>query len=91
MSEANPLLTVQTRPSGEIQKAHDLLVGVLLGELPHGLGEEELTILNACAGVLCWTLRHDHNPTFEHTIKGLEKLAISLGYSFDQVPTDNKS
>lgn len=74
------------RDIGEIQKAHDILVAHLMGDLPNvELAEEELRAITAAADVLCWVLRHDHNDTFARNLEMLEKAAEDAGYSIVHV------
>jgi len=44
----------------EIQRAHDMMVAVMLDEVPHGLDAESLRVIAAQCAVLCWML--DENP-----------------------------
>lgn len=53
------------RPAIEIQHAHDLIIPVLLGEVPCPFkNPEAMQTLHGAADVLCWVLQHDHNQTF---------------------------
>lgn len=69
------------RSAAEIQRAHDILVAMLVGEVPRPQGKEE--VLVSTASVLCWVLKHDHNPTFETLIANLEKGLQELGYTLE--------
>ena len=55
----------------ELQRAHDLLVGLILKEapMPEWLTRDELVLQ---AAVLCWALKHDHNDTFERRMVAIE-------------------
>lgn len=67
-----------TRPPMEIQRAHDLLVGIILGETP--VTREE--IKKQCsppASVLCWVLQHDHNKAFGELLERIEQALSSMG------------
>lgn len=66
----------------EIQKAHDILVAVLLGEIDVGAtGNEHL---NIAATVLCWVLEHEHNHTFQDILKDIDDEARSRGYVLEK-------
>lgn len=61
------------RPAAEIQRAHDMLVSVLLDkEMSAKLSDTLSESLNFMAGVLCWVLGHGHNPAFGATLEVLE-------------------
>ena len=64
----------------EIQRAHDLLAGFRLGDVPHDLGPREMTTLTTALDVLCWVLEHEHNLAFIDNLVKLERLATSQGY-----------
>ena len=69
----------------EIQRAHDLLVGILLGDLgeppPGEIGES----MQLAAAVLCWVLRHDHNLSFERFLAKTEDETKKAGFDLRQV------
>lgn len=71
------------RTQAEIQRAHDLLVGVLLGEVPElePTQRRHKEVLSAAASVLCWILEHDHNVKFPRLLKDLEQAAKEYGYT----------
>ena len=64
----------------EIQRAHDLLVGVILKEIPMELPMEHLERLSLIAGAFCWVLRHDHQKTCAEILRAIEAEAARLGY-----------
>jgi len=72
------------RPASEIQRAHDLLAGIILKECDLGLPESHLQRLAAVGGVLCWVLRHDHNTDFAVLLASLEAATKIAGYTFDK-------
>jgi len=63
----------------EIQRAHDLLIPVLLGEIELPIDEADKRSLQAAVDVLCWVLRHDHNDAFATNLKRIERLARAQG------------
>jgi hypothetical protein len=65
----------------EIQRAHDLLIGIALGDAQVPLTLEMRLILHASADALCWALEHDHNPNFENVLQELEALAKHRGFA----------
>jgi hypothetical protein len=48
----------------EIQKAHDAIATIVLGEVDFGYPSGALQAAHHCLDVLCWILNHDHNPAF---------------------------
>ncbi len=74
------------RTEAEIQRAHDLLVGVILGEAGVGLVDRQHTTLSIAASVLCWALQHDHNIQFGTLLRELEQeIKDKTGYVFGEV------
>lgn len=69
---------VLTREPMEIQRAHDLLVGIVLGETPI-TDEETKTEAGGIAGVLCWVLKHEHNKTFGDLLEQIEGELHEMG------------
>ena len=59
------------RDSDTIQRAHDTLVGIALGdvEVP-GLDPEDPGFVGAL-DVLCWVLEHDHSTAFADNLRKL--------------------
>jgi hypothetical protein len=56
----------------EIQRAHDMLVGIILGEAPVKFSPATIEVLVGCTDVLCWVLDHDHNQSFKAALLKLE-------------------
>jgi len=65
----------------EIQRAHDLLTGIILGEAPNPFEENPQAIetLQEWASVLCWVLGHDHNLHFPQNLEQIEKELRARG------------
>lgn len=65
----------------EIQRAHDLLVGIVLdSELFDQLvNADDHQGLICSLDVLCWVLGHDHNTSFAQNIRKLELRLEALG------------
>lgn len=72
------------RTEDEIQRAHDQLVGILLGEVKLGLPSDLIGSISTAASVLCWILQHEHNQTFGKSLANLESLAKSAGYTLER-------
>jgi hypothetical protein len=71
------------RTEAEIQRAHDLLVGIVMGDAAELLVDKrDHKVLIATASVLCWALQHDHNIDFGTMIADLERLAKERGFVF---------
>jgi hypothetical protein len=74
------------RSADEIQFAHDVLVGIILGEAElRGATKEDLKNITNAAAVLCWVLRHDHNTSFGENLK---RILDALPGEFVK-PSDN--
>lgn len=67
------------RSQDELQRAHDLLVGILLGEIPIVVDERERPLMTAATDVLCWALRHEHNRNFEFNLQEFERALRECG------------
>jgi hypothetical protein len=69
----------------EIQKAHDAIIGILLGEAPIEFDPIDKCSFHIAADVLCWVLQHDHNKGFSVGLgklyAHLEELGIELKLS----------
>lgn len=64
----------------EIQRAHDLLIQMLLdNERTSLLSDLELLDAMAYASVLCWLLGHTHNPSFATNLRELEMRLEAAG------------
>jgi hypothetical protein len=68
------------RPTDEIIRAHDILLAVSLGEIGQIPNEATFHALEAALDVLCWVLRHEHNPTFAANLATLEAFIAEQGY-----------
>jgi len=71
------------KSEAEVQRAHDMLIAVILGELPTPLNERNKLGLRAACDVLCWVLNHDHNQSFEKNLGLIERLAHANGGTFE--------
>jgi len=78
--------SIQCRSADEVQRAHDILVSVILGELPMPSSEESKKTLATVASGLCWVLRHEHNRGMADTLASVETWAIAHGFTLDQHP-----
>jgi hypothetical protein len=63
----------------EIQRAHDIMVAFLVGEMPVNIDREQRLILASSCSALCWVLGHDHNTQFSTLLSGLEETARIAG------------
>jgi len=64
----------------EVTRAHDLMVGILLGQVPLELAGEDKRLAIATTDVLCWVLGHDHNQNFGNNLTAFELLLEEMGY-----------
>lgn len=67
------------RSQEEVQAAHDRLVAILLGELPNPFANTPQPMLAAAVDVLCWILRHEHNPHFENNLALIDQFFFERG------------
>lgn len=80
----------ELRPLIEVQRAHDILVGIILEpQLCPNPGPQRNALIGA-ADVLCWVLKHSHNSTFERNLAQYLSYAKALGFNFDPIPKDTK-
>ena len=75
---ANPDHKAMRSPE-EIQHAHDLLVGLITGDIPNPVPPEQMPVVNGACDVLCWLLEHSHNPTFADNLRNLENSLRDCG------------
>lgn len=75
------------RSAFDIQRAHDLIVGIILDVQLRRLLLRKFTNqtsafeqLKAYADTLCWILGHDHNQTFAENLASIEHGITALGY-----------
>jgi len=65
----------------EIQRAHDLLTGILLDpRLRAAISPSDMQWAIARADVLCWVLLHDHNERFAQELAAIETLLQDTGF-----------
>lgn len=76
----------------EIQRAHDQLSSIIIGECPNpcnpekpfkGESLEERCLVEQCA-VLCWILGHDHNATFGKNLATLDAWLAERGFVLER-------
>ena len=73
------------RSKDELQRAHDLLHSIVLGQVPITLSREEQPLIVAALDVLCWALHHDHNQSFALNLALLTKALEDLGYVLEKL------
>lgn len=64
----------------EIQKAHDILISVILDEVNIDQDEALKKECSIACSALCWLLKHDHNTSFVDSMKALEEKIQKRGY-----------
>lgn len=74
------------RSEEELQRAHDTLLAVTLGEVHVHLTPRALTGTQVALDVLCWALNHDHNDAFEGNMANLKHAIASAGYAEKGLP-----
>lgn len=73
------------RDEQTLQRAHDQLLGILLGDVPLEISDEQRRHMHAAADVLCWILDHDHNQSFASNLQKLEEACKELGFRLPAV------
>ncbi len=77
----------------EIQRAHDLIAGLVLGEAPLVFGENEGRAA-AALDTLCWVLGHQHagsGTAFEKNLIAAEAEAAAMGFVLERKDPINAS
>mgnify|MGYP001601445713 CR=1 FL=1 len=70
------------RVKREIQRAHDILISVILGDVTIDEGtEDDLSRLRAAADTLCWVLSHGHNTQFADNLAAIEAEIPAAGFA----------
>lgn len=64
----------------EIQRAHDLLIAILLDDEIKVVFQEDERWLRVAADVLCWILEHSHNVSFSENLQSLEATCLQAGF-----------
>lgn len=70
------------RTGEEIQKAHDVLIAIVLKEVPFKMDKEVFTNIRVACDVLCWILEHDHSNAFEENLECIIKKLEHRGITF---------
>jgi hypothetical protein len=72
---------MNARPVKEIQRAHDLLLPIITGEIPFTFASaENKQCVHAMLDVLCWVLEHDHNLAFTANLTAIEEDLRNRGF-----------
>lgn len=69
----------------DVQRAHDVLVAMVTGEIDIGLRAVDRDSLHFALDALCWVLRHDHNTAFGDNFGKLEAIAAARGYVMREI------
>ncbi len=67
----------------QIQRAHDVVIPILSGQILKLDPGTELAV-RAAADVLCWALEHEHNTAFEDNLGRLEAAAAAAGFFMEK-------
>lgn len=70
----------------DIQRAHDILTSILMGQPDLQLDTDIMADMMACADVLCWALNHEHSQVFAKKLAFLEMAAAKAGFVFEENP-----
>lgn len=76
---------MELRDVKEVQRAHDILAAVILGEVPspvEGVRDEQIltALLRAQLDALCWVLKHDHRNGFPKALADIETWLEERGF-----------
>lgn len=86
------ILKNMLRDVDEIQKAHDILIDVANGNFDGGYPPGVRQAAHHSVDVLCWVLKHEHNPSFAQNIQMILNEAKRRGFIVvrkDDKPKDN--
>lgn len=64
----------------EIQKAHDVLIAVVLKEVDISMDNQGIDRCRSALDALCWVLDHDHNTAFAGNFASVHKAITEKGY-----------
>lgn len=73
----------RNRPAAEIQRAHDLLTGLLTRQIPNPAPRFTREILMYSA-VLCWVLNDGHDKSFGSNLERIERELRAGGFELDK-------
>jgi hypothetical protein len=72
----------EMRTRAELQRAHDLITGLVLGETGvMDLDDTTIMVYSTAATVLCWVLHHDHVTGFSDALRDIEAAAAARGFA----------
>lgn len=74
------------REIDEVQRAHDKLVAIVLGEVPSPFPDEDETPIRAALDVLCWALNHTHADGFARTLNTIDTFLDQRGFRLTNAP-----
>jgi len=73
------------KTQSDIQKAHDQLTAILLGEVPNPFPAESKPLMQANCDVLCWLLGCEHNKTFATNLAKAEADLAAKGFVLERL------
>jgi len=84
---------VMMRSLDEVQRAHDMLIGIVLDQalLAKAVNPKDLPFIVAALDVLCWLLHHDHNVSFAKNIAVIEARLREQGIILAELPEEQKN
>ena len=70
------------RGETEIQRAHDILVSVILGDMTGvlTLSTRDAEAMHVAVDALCWVLSHGHSRKFAENLATIEEEIADLGF-----------
>jgi hypothetical protein len=68
------------RNPNDIQRAHDILAAIVLGEVPVSMSPLEDATLHGALDCLCWVLEHDHNQAFAKNLASVHRAIEARGF-----------
>lgn len=78
-----PAQPIFQKTAAEVQRAHDLLVGIIVDDELRALmlnHRDDLKLVSAATDVLCWLLGHAHNQEFAKNLEAFERAMLQQGY-----------
>jgi hypothetical protein len=73
------------KTQSDIQKAHDQLIAIILGEVPNPFPAGDTRFMQANCDVLCWLLGCEHNKTFANNLAKAEAHLAAQGFVLERL------
>lgn len=81
-------MKIRPRDAKEIQRAHDVLWGQVMGSTPFLFPVHDRPVAKAALDVLCWVLQDDHSTGFPTTLAHIEEELTRLRFELREIEED---